>query len=81
MGRNPYPIVGLEPIVEKDDPSELPDLLTLAEAAEQLRCSAKHLRDHVVIGDLPHYKVGRGYKVAKCDLVRWARSRRVANHA
>lgn len=80
MGRPAFQIKGYSAAPD-DDPDELPDLLTLSEAAEMLKCTPKHLRDNIQSGDLPHYKIGRGYRVAKVDLIRWARSRRVAHHA
>lgn len=79
-GRPAFKLQGIGPEI-KDDPEELPELLTLTEAAEMLNCTAKHLRDYIHTGDLPHYAIGRGYRVAKVDLIRWARSRRVASHA
>lgn len=80
MGRPAFKLQGM-PNKEYGNNAELPDLLTLVEAAEILNCTAKHLRDYITNGDLPHYKIGRGYRVAKVDLVRWARSRRVEHHA
>ncbi len=67
--------------VIRDDTPEFPDLMPLTEAAEFMKCSARHLRDAIVRGDLPHFKIGRGYKVARKDLIDYALSRRVAHHA
>lgn len=80
MGRPAFEIKGMHTGVD-DDPTELPELMSLAEAAKMLKCSAKHLRDNAASGKLAHYKIGRGYHVAKCDLIKWARSRRVSTDA
>lgn len=77
MGRPAFEIKGMPPAID-DDPTELPELMSLAEAAKMLKCSAKHLRDNAASGKLAHYRIGRGYHVAKCDLIKWARSRRVS---
>ena len=51
--------------------SELQSFLTPEEVSRLLRVSVYTVRRWIKGGDLPAYKVGRGWRISEADLRRW----------
>lgn len=82
MGRKPFEIVRPVPALQVErDPSDVPVLLNVDEAAKLIKCSPRHIRNACASKELSHFKLGRGYKIDRADLIAYANSRRVSGHA
>jgi len=57
--------------VEAMDPEGSHSFLTAQEVAALLRVSVYTVRRWIKKGDLPAYKVGRGWRISEPDLGRW----------
>jgi len=53
------------------NPSEQQSFLTPKEVSELLRVSVYTVRRWINDGDLPAYKVGRGWRISKSDIEEW----------
>jgi excisionase family DNA binding protein len=53
------------------DPSSLPEVLTVEEAAQLLRLNPATVRKLVREGQLPHARVGGKYRLSKTRLMTW----------
>ncbi len=53
------------------NPSEQQAFLTPKEVSELLRVSVYTVRRWINAGDLPAYKVGRGWRISKSDIEEW----------
>jgi len=60
-----------------DITAELPEVLTVAEIAEVLRCSQSSVRDLIRLGALRHFKIGpvAGYRVTAAALAEFIAGR------
>ena len=50
-------------------PATAPDILVFAEAQDLLRCSASTLLDCIHDGSVPAFKLGRGWRFYRADLM------------
>jgi putative molybdopterin biosynthesis protein len=53
------------------NPIEQQPFLTPQEASELLRVSVYTVRRWIKEGDLPAYRVGRGWRISKAEMGRW----------
>jgi excisionase family DNA binding protein len=53
------------------NPSELQSFLTPQEVSDLLRVSVYTVRRWIKEGDLPAYKVGRGWRIRQSDMGDW----------
>ncbi len=58
-----------------------PDFLTVGEIAEKLRVKVYTVREWIRKKELPAYKVGRDYRIAKEDYERFLRKRKTTNES
>lgn len=58
--------------------SETVNLLTPEEVAERLKVSIFTIRRWIHQGELPAYRIGRGWRIGTSDLNRWLETHRQA---
>jgi excisionase family DNA binding protein len=57
--------------MQSANPSELQSFLTPQEVSDLLRVSVYTVRRWIKEGDLPAYKVGRGWRIRQSDIGEW----------
>jgi excisionase family DNA binding protein len=53
-----------------------PNFMTVAEIADELRVTRRFVSNLAARGDLPAYKIGRVWRVARADYLGWLKKRR-----
>jgi excisionase family DNA binding protein len=61
--------------------AEQQPFLTPQEVSDLLRVSVYTVRRWIKEGELPAYKVGRGWRISEADLERWLSSQRIVSMA
>lgn len=56
----------------------LPDIITRKEAQKLLRIGKNKILEYIKTGELPAHKIGKGYKIAKNDLIKFVENKGIS---